>query len=248
MSLAETLKKAREGKNLKLEEVSKRTRISIKFLEKIENGTYDFAPEPYVRAFIRSYARVVGLNPDEVIKLYESEIASLKPKEEEKEDKKVQFDVASFVSENILWLIGGFIILAIVLFIFFGVEGRNAKPAKQVSKKGFETAIEEISKVSPIESVKSEREADSLDLKIMAMDTVWFSVIIDSAQVKEFLMPPNTSLSLKAKNSFNFTIGNAGGIKFILNGHELEPIGRSGVVVKNYVINREKLKSISAKK
>ncbi len=248
MSLAETLKKAREGKNLKLEDVSKRTRISMKFLEKIENGTYDFAPEPYVRAFIRSYARVVGLNPDEVIKQYESEIASLKPKEEKKEEKKVQFDIASFISENILWLIGGFIIVAIVLFIFFGVEERNTKPTKQIQRKGFETAVEEISKISPVESVKSESEIDSLELKIVATDTVWFSVVIDSVQVKEFLMPPNTSLFLKAKNNFNFTIGNAGGIKFILNGHELERVGRSGVVVKNYVIDREKLKSISIRK
>jgi cytoskeletal protein RodZ len=248
MSLAETLKKAREGRNLGLEDISKKTRISVKFLEKIENGNYDFAPEPYVRAFIRSYARVVGLNPDEVIKLYENEVASLRPKEEKKEEKKVQFDIVSFISENTLWLIGGFIILAMVFFIFFSVEEKNTKLTKQVQKKGFETAVEEISRISPAESVKSESEVDSLELKIMATDTVWFSVIIDSAQVREFLMSPNTSLSLKAKDNFNFTIGNAGGIKFILNGHELEQVGRKGAVVKNYVINREKLKSVDLKK
>ncbi|CUT04517.1 hypothetical protein JGI24_01510, partial [Candidatus Kryptobacter tengchongensis] len=43
----------------------------------------------------------------------------------------------------------------------------------------------------------------------------------------------------------NFTIGNAGGIKFILNGYELEPVGKKGAVVRNYVIDREKLKSAS---
>lgn len=248
MNLAEILKKAREDKGLKLEDISKRTRISIKFLEKIENGVYDFAPEPYVRAFIRSYARIVGLNPDEVIKQYESEIALLKPKEEKKEEKKPQFDVASFVSENILWLIGGFVIVMIVVFIFIGVEDRQVKSAKQIQKKGFETAVEEISKIGPVESVKLESEIDSLELKIIATDTVWFSVVIDSFQAEEFLMQPNTSLFLKAKDNFNFTIGNAGGIKFVLNGHEFGPIGRSGAVVRNYVINREKLKSISAEK
>lgn len=246
MSLAETLKKAREDKGLKLEDISKRTRISIKFLEKIENGVYDFAPEPYVRAFIRSYARIVGLNPDEVIKQYESEIALLKPKEEKKEEKKPQFDVASFVSENILWLIGGFVIVMIVVFIFIGVEDRQVKSAKQIQKKSFETAVEEIKKISPVENVKS--EIDSLELKIVATDTVWFSVVIDSSQAKEFLMLPNTSLFLKARDNFNLTIGNAGGIKFVLNGHKFGPIGRSGAVVRNYVINREKLKSISAEK
>ncbi|CUS95998.1 helix-turn-helix domain-containing protein [Candidatus Chrysopegis kryptomonas] len=245
MSVAEILKKAREEKKLTLKEISAKTKISEKFLEKIENGTFDFAPEPYVRAFLRSYARVVGLNPDEVIKLYDSEISALKPKESIKEEKeKIQFDFASFVSENILWLIGGALVILLAIFIFIGV-GREEK--KEVRKKSFETAVEEISKANeiPMEKKEMKIEPDSLELKIIASDSVWFNVLVDSAQAKEFLMPPNTSLTLKARNNFNFTIGNAGGVKFILNGNELEPIGRKGLVVRNYVIDREKLKSLT---
>jgi len=248
MSLAETLKRAREGKNLTLADISRKTRISEKFLEKIERGTYDFAPEPYVRAFIRSYARVVGLNPDEIIKQYESEISPKKTGEEKKEEKKFEFDLESFISENLLWIIGGFIAIVLIALIFIGVEKEQTNSAKKIQKKSFETAVEEISKVNSAEGVKlAEEKIDSLNLKIISTDSVWFSVIIDSSQVKEFLMPPNASLSLKAKDNFNFTIGNAGGIKFILNGHELEAVGKSGTVVRNYIIDREKLKTISTR-
>jgi len=128
------------------------------------------------------------------------------------------------------------------LFIFIGVEEEK----KPVEKKSFETAVEEISKLETTKTIeqKANIEIDSLDLKVTATDSVWFSVIIDSFQVKEFLMSPGSSLRLKAKNSFNFTIGNAGGIKFTLNGHELESLGEKGVVIRNYIIDREKLKSL----
>ncbi|CUS97611.1 helix-turn-helix domain-containing protein [Candidatus Kryptobacter tengchongensis] len=244
MSVAEILRQAREGRNLTLKDISKKTRISEKFLEKIENGVYDFAPEPYVRAFIRSYARVVGLNPNEVIKEFENEIASLKPVTEKKESARIQFDFSSFLSENVLWIIGAFVLILVVVFIFVGVDKEEKKP---IEKKSFETAVEEISKIGQVQNniKQTTSEIDSLDLRIISTDSVWFNVIIDSAQVKEFLMPPNSSLTLKAKNNFNFTIGNAGGIKFILNGYELEPVGKKGAVVRNYVIDREKLKSTS---
>lgn len=245
MSVAEILKQAREGRNLTLKDISKKTRISEKFLEKIESGVYDFAPEPYVRAFIRSYARVVGLNPNDVIKEFENEIASLKPTTEKKETIKTQIDLASFISQNVLWIIGAIVTILVLIFVFIGVDSEEKKP---IERKKFETAVEEISKVRSPENIerKVTFEIDSLDLRIISNDSVWFSVIIDSAQVKEFLMLPNSSLTLRAKNNFNFTIGNAGGIKFILNGYELEPVGRKGAVVRNYIIDREKLKTISS--
>lgn len=242
MSVAEILKKAREDRNLTLKDISKKTRISEKLLEKIEAGVYDFAPEPYVRAFVRSYAKAVGLNPDEIIKEYEKELVSLKPAVEKRETPKIKLDLASFISENALWLVGALIITFIALFIFIGVEEEK----KPVEKKSFETAVEEISKLETTKTIeqKANIEIDSLDLKVTATDSVWFSVIIDSLQVKEFLMSPGSSLRLKAKNSFNFTIGNAGGIKFTLNGYELESLGERGVVIRNYTIDREKLKSL----
>lgn len=248
MSVGEVLKKAREEKNLTLKEIYNKTKISEKFLEKIESGIFDFAPEPYVKAFLRSYARVVGLNPDEVIKLYDSEVSALKPKEtmKEEEKRKIQFDFASFVSENVLWLIGGALLVLLAIFIFIGV-GREER--KEIRKKGFETAVEEIlkdDKITTMEKRSVEMGPDSLELKILASDSVWLSVLVDSVQAREFLMPPNTSLTLKAKNNFSFTIGNAGGVKFILNGNELEAVGRKGVVVRNYVIDREKLKSLTS--
>jgi cytoskeletal protein RodZ len=245
MGVGERLRDARMERNLTLRDISNKTRISEKFLEKIESGIFDFAPEPYVRAFIRSYARAVGLNPDEVIKQYDLEVSAFKTKKEEKPAvKKIEFDIGAFVSENVIWIVGAVVVLFIVI-IYLG-EGEK----KVVQKKSFESAVEEVSKGVRKEvktEIKAEEKSvkDSLELKVISTDSVWISVIIDSSTVREFLMPPNMSLTLKARNNFNFTLGNAGGVKFILDGHEIESPGKKGTVLRNYIIDREKLKQIS---
>ena len=66
------LKQAREAKNLSLADVSDTTFISIRFLEAIEAGKTDILPQAYVRAFIREYATVVGLDAAEVMRRYDS--------------------------------------------------------------------------------------------------------------------------------------------------------------------------------
>ncbi len=67
----EMLRKAREKKGVSLAQVEEITRIRQKFLRALEEGERDSLPEEvYVRAFLRSYARYLDLNPDEVIGLY----------------------------------------------------------------------------------------------------------------------------------------------------------------------------------
>jgi hypothetical protein len=62
------LKKAREAKNLSLADVADSTFISIRYLEAIEAGKTDILPQAYIRAFIREYAAVVGLDTAEVMR------------------------------------------------------------------------------------------------------------------------------------------------------------------------------------
>jgi cytoskeletal protein RodZ len=68
---AEELREAREKKGITLQQMAAKTRIDIKFLEAIDNGNFSFLPELYVKAFLKQYARVVGLEEKETIERYE---------------------------------------------------------------------------------------------------------------------------------------------------------------------------------
>src|SRR5512142_1334804 len=73
------LKQAREAKNLSLADVADSTFISIRYLEAIEAGRTDILPQAYVRAFIREYAAVVGLDPAEIMRRYDNPTPATAP-------------------------------------------------------------------------------------------------------------------------------------------------------------------------
>ena len=68
-----TLRRQREQKRMGIAEVSRVTRIPQATLESIEGDHFDDLPgEVFVRGFLRSYAKTVGLDPDEVLAQYGS--------------------------------------------------------------------------------------------------------------------------------------------------------------------------------
>ena len=90
--IAEELKEAREKSGISLQQVSAKTRIDIKFLEAIEKGDFSFLPELYVKAFIKQYAKVVGLDEEEVSEKYDA-AKSGKPIDLDEEQSPESVDV-----------------------------------------------------------------------------------------------------------------------------------------------------------
>ena len=74
LTVGQLLQKEREAKKVSLETVARRTRIKLSFLKAIEEDAFQLIPsETYVRGFIRSYAKLVHLNPDEILNLYRNQ-------------------------------------------------------------------------------------------------------------------------------------------------------------------------------
>lgn len=78
--LGQLLRKARMEKKISLDDLQEATKIRKRYLEAIEDGDYKIMPGNfYVRAFIKSYAEAVGLDPNEVLRLYQNVIPSPEP-------------------------------------------------------------------------------------------------------------------------------------------------------------------------
>src|SRR6188474_1752599 len=70
-SVGRYLKRAREGRAMSLEEVSRATRIPVAAIERIEADHFDDLPgEVFVRGFLRAYARAVSIPVEEVLARY----------------------------------------------------------------------------------------------------------------------------------------------------------------------------------
>jgi cytoskeletal protein RodZ len=62
------LKKARKGANFSLQDISDRTKISLRFLAAIENDDFSALPgRVYIFGFTRAFARAVGLDEESLV-------------------------------------------------------------------------------------------------------------------------------------------------------------------------------------
>lgn len=71
LSFGAWLRHQREARSVSMREIADNSKISLRYLEALEQDRFDVLPAPvFARGFLREYARVVGLNPDEVVNLY----------------------------------------------------------------------------------------------------------------------------------------------------------------------------------
>jgi len=87
-SLGEYLKRERELRGITLRHISDVTKIHIKYLEALESNQFEVLPaEAFTKGFLRSYAKCIGIDPDEAVLVYkqcvdrlkESSISSIPP-------------------------------------------------------------------------------------------------------------------------------------------------------------------------
>jgi cytoskeletal protein RodZ len=137
--LGKLLKETRLAKNLSLEEIHQATKIQKRYLEAIEEGNLDALPGHfYARAFAKSYAEAVGLDPDIVMEKVRTETTPLPIEEENnnpplrrgKPKVKAQIPTARWLSKALLYLFA-----ALILFvIYIAVSQFDKNPSKNAAK------------------------------------------------------------------------------------------------------------------
>ena len=119
LTLGEKLKKIRDERRMTLSEISKHTRIQVKYLEYIEEGEYTKLPaDVYVKGFLRSYAQYLGMSEISLIKQYEREKGIQKniKKIGDDEVKKKPENYSSFVVTPRMIVVSS---IAVVIFSTF---------------------------------------------------------------------------------------------------------------------------------
>jgi cytoskeleton protein RodZ len=75
-SVASELKAEREKRNIPLAKIAADTRISLRYLESLEEGRYSDLPGGmYNRAFLKAYCEILNLDLQEIMNRYEAEIS-----------------------------------------------------------------------------------------------------------------------------------------------------------------------------
>jgi cytoskeletal protein RodZ len=123
------LKAERESRNLSLRQVFESTKIREHLLKAIEEDQYELISSPvYVKGFLDAYSRYLGLDPDDVVRLYqkylEHQALSKKPELEQRMTRSKLKQWIAFPKKRItLWLLiisVPVIILLVAITVYHG--------------------------------------------------------------------------------------------------------------------------------
>jgi len=272
-TFSDELRKERVAKDISLADISRKTHINVKYLEAIEQGSFDILPQTYVRAFIREYSLVVGLPPESVLKKFDIMVGGkysvengtmigsgwsstalpslteqtappvlregIKPEHIKQNDHRTA-------------AIGVGIALVVVAMVYFMYDyaTQDTKlpiaqetPFQEVVKEQEAQILPQKAALDTFAAIQAPPRPDSLTLRAVTIDSVWISISRDGAPAQSMILPPKAARTWLAARQFTVTLGNAGGVRFALNGAELGALGKRGAVLRNVVLNLQSLKS-----
>ncbi len=155
-TLGDILKKARQKKRWDIEDVSKVSCIKPMYIEALEEGHYYVFPaKAYIVGFLRTYAKMLKLNPEEMITLYHQESSDDK---EEPMDMLVLEKKATLPSKKVLALI----VLVLLLFyiLWFLIANSYSQNALiQSSNDQIQESISETSNATEQGNLLSEEDS-----------------------------------------------------------------------------------------
>lgn len=128
--IGDKLRSAREAKGLSIEDIEKATKIQGRYLTAIEQNDFDKLPgDFYVRAFIRQYAQIVGLDGKKLLSEYHEDIPKAEPEEfvEDSIDNKSEEVRKTTSNKKKIWqdylpriIVGlGIVVVILVCYVVF---------------------------------------------------------------------------------------------------------------------------------
>lgn len=230
------LRAKREEKGINLDEVSNVLCLRKSLIQAIELGKWDFLPhEVYVRSYVKEYANFLKIYDEILPELTEKNI-EIEP--DTKTDNQViekpirRFRKITFTNLPRKALVYPSIVLILAGFYMIEKMKRDHIPVPKIettagisvqSPSSTENTVTMESQASPVIS-------EGKKLMITCKERTWVSVVIDDTEKKEFMLNAHEMIILNAKDMFDLLIGNAGGVKLILNGKDTEFTGKSGEV------------------
>ena len=235
------LRAAREAQQRSLRDIAYTTKISIGALEALEKN--DVARLPggiYSRAFVRSYAAEVGLNPEQTMRDFMAQVpADGIAERTEHDNRSHEHDVYQSqqrMARTVLTLVLVGVPMA-ALLVFFGMRGvptgtgTPAEPATAVEPEPAPPPrLDPPGRADPPIPIEPVPQAP-LTIVLRPRGDCWVSLRLDGESVFRRVMHAGERASYEANDEILLNIGDAGAFAFAINQQDGRSLGASGEVV-----------------
>jgi cytoskeleton protein RodZ len=230
-NFGERLKRERELREVSMEELTKATRISARFVEALENE--DWAKLPggvFGHGFVRTIARYLGLNEEALLGEYDSARAEHSPAPPPRPEERIPSPPK--------WLPAAAVLVALLLLagVFFTARyAWHRIAAHRAAKKSAAASMAAQPRLPagftpPVPSEQSPSTVpSSLDLSVSTTAATRVRVLADHNLLLDTELPAGETHHFSANQQFEVTAGDSSAVLLELNGKAMPPLGAPGV-------------------
>jgi cytoskeletal protein RodZ len=231
-NFGERLKREREMREVTMDELSKSTRISNRFLEALENEDWERLPGGvFGHGFVRAIARYLGLDEESLLGEYDLARAEKLPPPPEKPEERIpsppKWLPAAVVFALLLAVIGLFYVAR---YTWQRIAAHSAaKPAMAPPA----SSVHSPASGSGAASTAAEPAADPapaalLRLSISTSAATRVRVLGDNKVLLDAELPAGETRRFSAREQFEVTAADSSAVLLEMNGRAMPPVGAPG--------------------
>ena len=222
-NFGERLKRERELREVAPNEIVVATRISLRFLEALENEDWDKLPGGiFNRGFVRAIARYLGLDEENLLAEYDlahgDQSAEVLPAPENRIPSPPKWMAAALV-------LGALLVIAAL--IAAGVYGWRSYSAHRRAKMSSAASAQSDPSAQPPSRISASTSA-ALDLFVSASAATRVRVLADGSPVLDAELRAGETRHFSAETAFEVTAADSSAVLLELNGQAMPPIGSPG--------------------
>lgn len=241
-ALGERFRAAREARGLSLSDVAEQIRIRSVYLAAIEDDNWSAIGAPvYVRGFLRTYARFVGLDSEEVVTEFNAQShtppvpdhtdieRNTTPDRRDRHERRTTGGASSLL----VWAaaVVAVLLIAFVVYQALTLPGRSTAPVAEVTATPLASATPEPT-TTPLLATNGQKLPDGpKSMALVLTAPSWMRVTIDGDVSIEGTFPAGTTKTFHGKSAL-VRLGNAGGVEIYVDGKDVGKLGKPGDVVE----------------
>ncbi len=255
-TLGQMLRARREARGLSQEQAAQQARVQLVFVRALEDDDYHLLPdELYLTRFLYEYATFLKLDPAAADATFRRQFR--RPAAHSPLYRAVP-RLAALPWRRLLWAAAAFLSLIPLAFILLSLVGKEREtppppspvaagetesrwfPPEPAASPGEARAVPapDVAEPSPARALLTGRGAAPETgqrhvLVVRARELTWLAVRVDGGDEHEVLLREGEMVRWSAVQGFLLTVGNAGGVDLVLDGHPVHLPARRGEVVRD---------------
>lgn len=250
------LREARERKGLTIEHLASTTKICPKFLKALEAGDVNQLPPTFfTRGFVKTYAKEIGLDPDQTADRYLEQIAPIAPANGEDVAAIVEtavartgvigFDahhaplIASLHPDRSSRLVLAAAALGAIIYIGpVNWDGWASKVGAMGMTQPAPAVVATVATPAPAPEAAPESMTAPADVtggplqfEIKPQGECWFSAAADGNQIRSELLKAGDQRPFEVRDALILRVGDPGACSFSINGRAGRALGNPGAPV-----------------